>query len=150
MNCYRNILCATDFSVHARIAVERAVDLARQFGARLTLLHVIDDFPEVRSNEVIPPEDVDPAAFRKEQALRCLADLAREAGCEDARQEVRFTPLSARHEITRFAEEKGFDLIVLASHGKHGIGRILGSTAAGVVQVAPCDVLAVRAEDGER
>ncbi len=147
MKCYQDILCATDFSEHARAAVARAADLARRFGARLTLLHVIDNFPEVRSNEEIPPEDEDPARYRKEQALQRLKSLAGEVGCDGADVEVRFTPLSARHEIVRFAEERGFDLIVVATHGGHGIGRILGSTTGGVVQVAPCDVLAVRAKE---
>jgi len=146
-NSYREILCPVDFSRHALAAAGRAADLAHRFGARLTLLHVVDDFPEVRSNEVIPPEDVDPAAYRREQAMTRLDELAREAGCEEARREVRFTSNSAHHEIVRFAEEGGFDLIVVATHGRHGIGRILGSTTSSVVQAAPCDVLAVRARE---
>ncbi len=147
VNRYREILCPTDFSGHGVAAARRAVELTRLFGARLTLLHVVADFPEVRSNEDIPPEDMDPAAYRREQALSRLADLAREVDCEEARQEVVFTPLSARHGIVRFAEEGGFDLIVMATHGRHGIGHIVGSTTSGVVQVAPCDVLAVRARE---
>lgn len=42
------------------------------------------------------------------------------------------------------AEEQKADLIVIGSHGRHGLGRLLGSTANGVLQGAPCDVLAVR------
>lgn len=52
---------------------------------------------------------------------------------------------SARHEIIRYAEEHKMNLIVIASHGHHGITSILGSTSNGVVHNSPCDVLVVRA-----
>ena len=48
------------------------------------------------------------------------------------------------YEIKGFASAKGADLIVIGSHGRHGVGRMLGSTANGVLHDAPCDVLAVR------
>jgi len=61
-------------------------------------------------------------------------------------QEVRFSMGSAKHEIVRFAREQNIDLIVAATHGRHGITAILGSTTIGVMHSAPCDVLAVRAK----
>jgi universal stress protein A len=145
MNDYRNILCATDFSVHCRAAAERAVEMARRYGARLTLLHVVEYFPEDRSNEVIAPEDSEPAVFRKQQAHTLLAEFAEDLGCVDANREVNFSTRSARHGIIRFAEEQSIDLIVVATHGRHGVANILGATAYGVVHRATCDVLAVRA-----
>ncbi len=145
MNSYQRILCATDFSDHCIAAAERAADMANRYGAELILLHVVEYFPEQRSNQEIAPEDVDPAVYREQQARTSLAELARHLGADDTAQEVRFTSRSARHEIVRFAEEEGIDLIVLATHGRHGITHILGSTANGVMHDAPCDVLAVRA-----
>ena len=51
---------------------------------------------------------------------------------------------SPKAEIIRIAEDMGADLIVVGSHGRHGIALLLGSTAASVVHHAKCDVLAVR------
>jgi len=145
MKRYRNILCATDFSDHCRAAAERAAELARLYGAELPLLHVVEHFPVDRSNTDIAPEDIDPARYHEEKALASLADLARHLGHDDIRQEVRFCMQSARHEILRFVEQHKTDLVVLASHGRHGVTTILGSTTYGVTHRSPCDVLAVRA-----
>ena len=78
-----------------------------------------------------------------------LEDLASELQLGDAGREVRLTDHSAKHEITRYAEETGVDLIVMSSHAHHGIFALLGSTAAGVVHTAPCDVMVVRATANE-
>lgn len=143
MEAYRDILCATDFSDNSRYAAERAADMARRYDARLTLLHVVEHFPQDRSNEEIAPEDVDPAAFRREQAHKALAELAEDLGYGKVEQEVCLSTCSAKHEIVRFAEEQNTDLIILAAHACHGVSRILGSTAYGVTHSGPCDVLAV-------
>ena len=145
MEGYQNIVCATDFSDHCRVAAERAADMARRYGTQLTLLHIVVNFPEDRSNVDIAPEDVDPAAYREERARASLAELGKHLGYDKLAQEVRFSTNSAKHEIVRFAKEQDSDLIVVASHGRHGITSILGSTAYGVTHSAPCDVLTVRA-----
>lgn len=145
MEGYRHIVCATDFSGHSRRAAARAADLAGRCGARLTLLHVVEYFPEDRSNADIAPEDVDPERYQRERVAARLAELAGELGCPDAGQEVHISPRSAKHEIVDLAGRWGADLVVLASHGHYGITALMGSTATGVVQRAPCDVLAVRA-----
>jgi len=146
MKGYLNILCATDFSVHCTAAAERAVEMSRLYGAKLTLLHVVEYFPEDRSNELISPEDREPAAYRKQQAYTLLAKFSEDLGCVEAGQEVSFSTRSARHGIILFAEEQSIDLIVVATHGRHGIANILGATAYGVVHRARCDVLEVRAK----
>jgi nucleotide-binding universal stress UspA family protein len=86
MKAYRNILCATDFSVHCRAATERAVERARLYRARLTLLHVVEYFPEYRSNELIVPEDSQPRAYRKQEAYTLLEKFSADPGCADARR----------------------------------------------------------------
>ena len=145
MKRYRNILCATDFSDHCRVAAERAADLAQRYDAHLTLLHVVEHFPVDRSNTDIAPEDVDPERYHEDKASEALADLARQLNRPDAGREVRISMRAARHEILRFVEENDIDLVVIASHGRHGITTILGSTTYGMTHNSPCDVMAVRA-----
>lgn len=146
MDTYQRILCATDFSDNCRVASERAVDMAHQCSAKLTFLHVVEYFPENRSNQVIAPEDVDPKGYRKQQAYASLEELVNDLGIAEAEHAVRFTTGSAGHVIVRFAKEHAFDLIVMATHGRHGITHILGATAYIVVHGAPCDILAVRSK----
>jgi len=147
MESYRNILCAIDFSPFSEIVVERAAALASGTDAQLTLLHVIEFFPEDRSNEVIAPEDADPIKYRMSRAREGVAEQAQHLGEIEAAQEIVVSEHSAKHEIVRFAKERKMDLIVVASHGRHGIGVLLGSTADGVMHTASCDVLAVRVGD---
>jgi len=143
MEDYQNILCATDFSDNSRIAAERAVDMARRYAAKLTLLHVVEHFPQDRSNVVIAPENVDPELYREDNARKLLAEFARHLELDEVVQTVRLSSCSAQREIIQFAEEQHTDLIVVASHACKGLNRILGSTAYGVVHSGVCDVLAV-------
>jgi universal stress protein A len=146
METYQNILCVTDFSVFSKVAAQRAADLARRYNAQLTLLHVIEYFPEDRSNVDIAPEDADPKGYREKQARALLAELSQNLAFDNVVEAVLISTQSAKQEIIRFAEEQNIDLIVLATHGRHGINPILGSTTYGVAHRAPCDILAVRAK----
>lgn len=146
MKAYRHILLATDFSEYAEMAALRATDLARHHQARLTLLHVVEYFPEDIPIEWIPPEDTDPAGFLTNRARGLLAQLAKRLQREDAAQEVVRTTRSAKHEIVHFAEQREVDLIVVGTHGRRGIAALWGSTANGVLHRTSCDVLAVHAQ----
>ena len=106
---------------------------------------MIEFFPEDRSNEQIAPEDIDPAEYRMRHARARLAEQAQHLGEVEAAQKVLVSEHSAKYEIVRFAKERQMDLIVVASHGRHGVSAVLGSTADGVLHTASCDVLAVRA-----
>ena len=144
MKAYSHILCTTDFSEYSELAVERAIDLGKQHHTKSTLLHVVENFPEDRSNELIAPEDIDPASYREDQARAKLSDLTKKFDCADTELVVLFSSYSAGREIVRYATECHADLIVVASHGRHGFAALLGSTANTVVQTATCDVLVVR------
>ncbi|MEJ2362823.1 MAG: universal stress protein [Gammaproteobacteria bacterium] len=146
MRIYNHIVCATDFSSCGEFACHRAVDLASQFDSLLTFLNVVENFPEDRSNEFIAPEHIDPAIYRDTDAHKDLAELAGRFDYKDIKQQVLFSMDPAWHDIVHYAKQINADLIVLGSHGKHGIASPLGSTASGVVTHAPCDVLAVRAQ----
>jgi universal stress protein A len=71
-----------------------------------------------------------------------LADYVKQLGVADAGQHV--AQGSTKNEITRLALELQADLIVMGSHGRHGLALLLGSTANAVLHAAPCDVLAIR------
>ena len=77
-----------------------------------------------------------------------LDRLATELNVPDAQCHI--TLGSTGSEIRRVAEEQGVDLIVVGSHGRHGLALLLGSTANAVLHGAPCDVLAVRVKDEDK
>lgn len=144
MKTYEHILTATDFSELSRRATLRAADLAEHYGARLTLFHVIEHFPEDIPNDFVPPENRDPKAYLADRAKTRLTELSRLIGHVRSESKVKLSTRSAKSEILQFARYGGIDLVVLGTHGHRGLGDVLGSTAGGVVHAAPCDVLAVR------
>lgn len=140
---YGHVLVATDFSESSEQAVQRAADVAQRFGSDLTLLHVIDYFPEDTPLEMVAPEDQDPETFLLEHARMRLADMSTRLGIGHAKLSVMVTTQSARRVIPGIATEKGADLIVVGRHGRRGFAEHLGSSAHAVLQHASCDVLVV-------
>jgi universal stress protein A len=147
MPTYRNILVAIDFSPENRDILDRAVDLAGKTAARLTLLHVVEYAEFAYSGDLVAPEELvidEEMAAKARQQLTGLAE-ERDLGETDIVVEMG-TP---KREIVRVAEQRDVDLIVLGSHGRHGLQLLLGSTANGVLHLAKCDVLAVRVGEAE-
>lgn len=144
MKAYRHILLATDFSEHSDAAGRRAVELARHYQARLTLIHVIEHFPEDLPIDPIAPENVDPEEYLTDKSHKDLAAQAARIGAEGAEQQVVFTSHAAKHAIVRAIEDMHVDLVVMGAGGRHGMTPFLGSTTGAVLHGARCDVLAVR------
>ena len=143
MDGYKNILVAADFSEAGEDAVKTADALAGCFGASLTLLHVLEHFPEDMPVSVIPPEDVDPQKFLTDRARGDLEKLSARIAQPGAALEVVVSTHSASREVVQYAQRHGIDLIVVGSHGKPGIQGMSGSTANGVMHAAVVDVLVV-------
>ena len=144
MDGYTNILVAADFSSAGENAVKIANVLASRFDASLTILHVLEHFPEDLPVSVIPPEDMDPEAFLTNRARSDLEKLSTRIGRPGATLEVVVSTHSARREIVKYAQGHRIDLIVVGSYGKDGnLGRT-GSTANSVMRTANIDVLVVR------
>ncbi len=145
---YQHVLFATDFSDDAMQVGERAKDIAQQCGARLSMIHVVEDINISLSGgyELLPvlPEVPDEALLQESRTL--LGELAQRLGLEDAEKSV-VSALSTKEGILGAAKDHGVDLIVVGSHGRHGLALLLGSTANAVLHGAPCDVLAVRIRD---
>lgn len=141
---YRQVLAAIDLDEGGELVAARGARMASLHGAALTLLHVVEHFPVDRSNTLIAPEDRDPLVHARDHALDRLESVAKKADVAECRLEVVVSARKASREIPNFAEAAGADLIVTGSHGPHGLGRLLGSTADGIVHRAHCDVLVTR------
>ena len=146
MENYKHILLGVDFSGQAEFIAGRAKDLSEKYQAKLSLVHVLDNLPitDAAYGPVIP-FDVDLTEELMEAAKTRLASIADKLGVAE---ENRWLELgSPKLEIIRVANENAVDLIVIGSHGRHGLALLLGSTANGVLHHAKCDVLAVRIKD---
>ncbi len=139
------LLIPVDFSASGRPAALAGLDLARQFGARVTFLHVLP--PVTGDGEIVDDWD-ELLAGRRERAV---AALERWRGELDGGREAAVEVLEGKpfEEIVRFAAANRIDLIVMARAGEPGLIRqLLGTTAERVLHHAPCSVLVVG--DGER
>lgn len=145
MNDYRHILAAVDLSPESEQVIARAHDMAQHFQARLSFVHVVEPVvadPGYDMMPVIPVEIQDSLIQRAQQYLGKLAGQLAPAEID---QHVAVG--SVKGEIFRLIEEQSVDLVVLGTHGRHGVGLLLGSTANALLHGTPCDVLAVRIED---
>ena len=143
----RSILLPTDFSECASHALSYATGLARDAGAKIVCVHVIEPvMPTVGYTGITEPLPI--ADISEQMEDSATRELPKIAGCEECAgleiEEV-IAHGDPATEIVRAASEHGVDLIVISSHGRTGLGRILfGSTAEAVVRHAPCPVLVVK------
>lgn len=145
MHTYTHILVPVDFSELSELAVQQALNLANCYNAKITLLHIIERFPEHLPHYHMSQENMDPSEFLIDRASKDLHDCAIRLGKEDIGREVILSTQSAKWEIVKYVENHDIDLIVLGARGRHGFRDLLGgSTATGVVRTAPCSVLTVR------
>ena len=143
----RSILLPTDFSECANFALSYAASLARMFGASLICVHVIEPMvPSVGYSGMTEPLPIaDISDQLEESAERELPKFAECKECDGLELEELIVHGEAASEIVRVANERKVDLIVVSSHGRTGLGRILfGSTAEAVVRHASCPVLVVK------
>jgi nucleotide-binding universal stress UspA family protein len=145
----KQILVPVDFSGPSGKALKYAHALAEGFGGIIHLVHIVEPVPVLVGIGAAPvPVPVDDPKTVAELE-RHLVKLAKELPSTFAGRTI-VRPGWAVDEVTAVAKELGVDLLVLATHGHSGIGRILfGSTAEGIVRKAPCDVLVVRPDERE-
>jgi nucleotide-binding universal stress UspA family protein len=141
----RHILAPTDFSDYSKKALSDALELAQTFGAKLSLLHVVEPPPYPIEGFVPPTMGADLLADLERQASAELAQVlpdAQEATVEVTRTVVIGAP---SQKIVETAEAAHVDLILMATHGRTGLSHLLiGSVAERVVRTAPCPVLTIR------
>jgi nucleotide-binding universal stress UspA family protein len=135
----RTILHPTDFTDYSNYAFRLACSLARDYGARLLVLHVTPPVVVYGERLALPPP---PAP--KEPLVARLAQLV--AQDPKVPMQHRLAEGDAATEILRVAQEIKPELIVMGTHGRTGLGRLLmGSVAEQVVRRAPCPVVTVKA-----
>jgi nucleotide-binding universal stress UspA family protein len=148
MSMFKNILLATDGSPASEHAAELAVSLARESHARLTALYVIDPYPYLGVGEASAvgfQAYMGNAYEHAAQAHARVTELCRKADGSVDLQLRRGEDASAAESIVRTALEEDADLIVVGSHGRTGLSRVmLGSVAAKVVTASPVPVLVAR------
>ena len=146
---FQRIVCATDFSETAEAAWEVAGGLAQVHRAELTLVHVFPDLPP--SPDVAVPSVL---AVWEEQRRWVEAELDRrvaDAGARGLRARAVLKMGPAADGIVDAVTDVHGDLLVVGTHGRTGLERVLlGSVAEQVVRTAPCAVLTVKSRVSER
>ena len=138
---YKHILLASDFSPEAVRAEDKAVEVAKLYGAKLSIIHVVDYYPSMQLEgglAMLPNLEEKLNENARSDMNACIERLK----VKPETEHIGHGPPKAV--IVDYADEISADLIVLGSHGRHGLGLLLGSTANGVLHTAKCDVLAVR------
>lgn len=145
---FHRILLATDGSAASEHAAQLAVSLARQHGAELTALFVVDPYPYLGIGEANPVGfDAYMSAARDQaaQAHAHVAELAVKGGSAVKVDPVLVEDVAVIEGVLQTIKDRRCDLVVIGSHGRTGIARLmLGSVAAKVVAQSPVPVLVTR------
>jgi nucleotide-binding universal stress UspA family protein len=147
------ILCAVDFSTPSHAALEEAASLAAFTEATLVLVHVYAlPPPAALSADMLAwtPADADAEVLRALEPKMAELQVEAEAIAGKGRVETRLLVGDAASEIARLAGDGRYDLVVIGTHGRTGVKRlVLGSVAEHVVRSAPVSVLVIRAKPSQ-
>ena len=145
---FKNILLATDGSAASEHAAKIAAGMARTHGAKLTALYVVDPYPYLGIGESNPlgfQAYMSAAHEHAAQAHAKVAELCSQGESPVALQARISEDLSASAGIMQMARDEGADLIVMGSHGRTGLARlVVGSVTAKVLAAALIPVLITR------
>jgi nucleotide-binding universal stress UspA family protein len=147
MVAFHHVLAPVDFEPCSQAALDTAVDLARAFEARLTVLHAWDIPAAAYSGRFAPtPEIWTSLGKAARQTLDAAMTRVRERAPGAEALLLQGSPAS---EILAAIEGTKADLVVLGTHGRHGLSRfVLGSVAEKVVRASPVPVLTVHGSAG--
>lgn len=151
MEKIENILFPTDFSVNSSYAFDYALDLAKKYGTRLYILHVVHELIDTTGYYVPNVSLVE----LQDDLLKGAKEMM-EKFCKDRMGDFEnfetVNTIGLPHlEILNFAKDNGVGMIVMGTHGRTGIDRVLfGSVAEKVVKKALCPVLTVRYQGSKK
>lgn len=147
---YKHILAAVDLSEESAQVLERAQTEAQMHGARLSVVSVVRPLTQVYGGVDVAPLAGRAVSFEEQavdQAEKQLREVADRYGVKA--DDVHVILGAPAHDIRELAGRTGADLIVIGTHGRHGLGLLLGSTANAVLHGVERDVLAVRVHVAE-
>ncbi len=141
---YEQILVGVDLSEENQQVLEKAITLQKLSGAHLHIVHVVEPLTHAFKGDI--PYDIDAMqADLKEKSQIHLQSIVENSSLENTTCAIAIGRPEV--ELHLYAEENAVDVIIVGSHGRHGLRLLLGSTANGVLHGASCDVLAVRMPD---
>ena len=137
---YKHVLVGLDLSDESGQITTRVKEMFVDRVPQISLIHVIEPLSFAYGGDI--PMDLSQLQNQlEEQATKKLAEAGQQLGVDSSHQHVIVG--HPAHEIHRFAKENNIDLMVVGTHGRHGLSLLFGSTANGVLHGAPCDVFAV-------
>jgi len=142
---YKHVLAAVDLSEEADHVLTGAKRVADDHGAKLSVVTVVKPLTQVYGGLDMAAYTQATVNFEREaqmQAKEQLIELGGKYGI--AADSVHAVIGGPSPQIVEAAKDQKADLVVIGSHGKHGLGLLLGSTANGVLHHAECDVLTIR------
>lgn len=145
MSIYNTVLVAIDPFVDCSQILKKANSIKSSDG-HIHLIHVMDIVMIFPSASLAPPSP-DLPGFHEESKVsihNLLLDMAKLY--DIPKDNIQIKVGSTAKQIRNFASEIKADVIVIGSHGRHGIGLLLGSTASSVIHGAPCDMLVIKIE----
>lgn len=143
----QTILVATDFGETSITALAYGRALARAFGARLHILHVVEP---ISLDNATFGTFVSPVVDVETELERSAREALRKIVTDDDRRELNVVVAlrvldTPAHAIVEYSRDQRIDLIIVGTHGRQGLSHVLmGSVAERVVRLAPCPVLSVR------
>jgi len=148
MVSFKKILVPVDFGESSKQALEVAIDLAKQYGAELTLLHTWEiPVYGYGAMEFSAMDMLTPIQEAATQQLDTLVAEVRKRLPEAKGLLARGVPW---REVLTIIEQNKPDLVVMGTHGRRGVGRaILGSVAEKIVRMSPAPVLTVRSKNAD-
>lgn len=141
MSDYNTLLLAIDLSDEAEEVASKALSLAKSNNAALHIIHVIEPLSFAYGGDI----PMDFSGIQEDIQKQAESQLSQFASNNNIPEEHQHIVIGRpESEVHSLAESIQADLIIVGSHGRHGLALLLGSTANGILHGAKCDVLAVR------
>lgn len=144
---YQHILVAVDLSTVTDQVLSQAQDIAKESKATISLVHVMEHSPVAYGGEFSIPVDVNLEQSLEHEVRSEIQKLGERYGIPAERQFLETG--SVKLAVTDLAHELHADLIVVGTHGHHGLDLLLGSRANAILHKAHCDVLVIRVKNND-
>lgn len=141
---YQHILVAIDLMEGSEQVIKKGFELAKEFAAQLSLIHVVEPLPGY-GYAFVAPAEVETQLV--DEAKNQLKEFGEKYTISEDNLHVVLGPTKV--EILETANTHNVDLLVVGTHTRHGWGHLLGSTANAVIHSSECDVLTVRVQPEE-